>query len=58
MTDASKRGPMVVSRSVTKLCSFCRRRKSAERPLVEGHEANVCGECLRVCREILEGRAA
>ena len=47
-----------LARSVARLCSFCRRRRSAARPLVEGHGANVCGDCLRVCREILEGRAA
>jgi ClpX C4-type zinc finger protein len=58
VANASKRGPMVVSRSAARLCSFCRRRRNAERPLVEGHGANVCGGCLRVCREILEGRAA
>ena len=37
-------------------CSFCRKRADGERPVVAG-PANVCGECLRVCREILEARA-
>ena len=58
VTGSKKRGPMVLSRSMARLCSFCRRRRSAERPLVEGNGARVCGECLRVCREMLEGRAA
>src|SRR5437667_8162247 len=35
----SKRGSMVVSRSVARLCSFCKRRRSAERSLVESPEA-------------------
>jgi hypothetical protein len=58
VADASRRGPMIVSRGAVTRCSFCGRRKNTERPLVEGHGANVCRECLRVCREILEGRAA
>jgi hypothetical protein len=37
-------------------CSFCRKRADGDRPVVAG-PANVCGECLRVCREILEARA-
>src|SRR5439155_1568550 len=40
VADSSTRGPMVVSRSVARLCSFCRRRKSAARSLIEGHGAN------------------
>jgi hypothetical protein len=39
-------------------CSFCRRRSSRQRPIVRGAAAHVCGECLRICREILDGRAA
>ena len=38
-------------------CSFCRKRTGADRLLVAG-PANVCAECLRVCREILDSRAA
>jgi hypothetical protein len=58
LAGASRRGPMIVSSGAAKRCSFCRRRNNAERPLLEGHGANVCRECLRVCREILDGRAA
>ena len=36
-------------------CSFCRKRADADRSIVTGL-ANVCGECLRVCREILDAR--
>ena len=38
-------------------CSFCSKKKSHKRPLVTGPAANICGECLRICREILDGRA-
>ena len=43
------------TRGATRLCSFCNKRGSPKRALVLG-PANVCGECLRICREILEGR--
>ena len=36
-------------------CSFCRKRAEGERAIVTGL-ANVCAECLRVCREILDSR--
>jgi len=38
-------------------CSFCRKRADEKRSLVMG-PANVCSECLRICREILNSRAA
>jgi hypothetical protein len=41
----------------THLCTFCHKRGNAKRALVLG-PANVCSECLRLCREILDGRAA
>jgi hypothetical protein len=34
-------------------CDFCGKRASADRAVVAG-PPNVCGECLRVCREILD----
>jgi hypothetical protein len=39
-------------------CAFCRKRSSQKRSVVIGPAADVCEECLRVCREILDGRAA
>jgi len=44
-------------RGTLRLCSFCHRRGNEKRALVIG-PANVCSECLRICREILDGRAA
>ncbi len=38
-------------------CAFCSKKRSDKRPLVTGPAANICGECLRICREILEGRS-
>ena len=40
-----------------KRCSFCRKKAASDRPLVAG-PANVCADCLRVCREILDSTAA
>ena len=37
-------------------CTFCGKRKRADRPLIASADAKICGECLRLCREILEGR--
>ena len=35
-------------------CSFCSKRVSDRRPVVSGDVASICGECVRICREILE----
>jgi hypothetical protein len=34
-------------------CSFCSKRRATDRPLLIGPGANICGECLSVCRQIL-----
>ena len=34
-------------------CSFCGKQRSTERRLLTGPEANICVECLSVCRQIL-----
>jgi hypothetical protein len=39
-------------------CSFCGRRASAERPVCATESATVCGECVPLCRQILDERAA
>ena len=36
-------------------CSFCRKKGSGPRRVVPGI-ANICTDCLQICREILEGR--
>jgi len=38
-------------------CSFCRKRATESNPVITGH-GNICSECLAVCREILNTRAA
>lgn len=38
-------------------CGFCGKKASVERSLVTG-PPNICSECLRICREILNSRAA
>jgi ATP-dependent Clp protease ATP-binding subunit ClpX len=38
-----------------KSCSFCRKPKSDERPLVEGPGSVwICEECVTLCQEILK----
>ena len=36
-------------------CAFCGKRRTEQRPLVVG-PANVCGDCLALCRQILDDR--
>jgi hypothetical protein len=47
----------VVRGTTRQRCGFCRNRGIGSRSLVTG-PANVCNECLVVCREILNSRAA
>ncbi len=35
-------------------CSFCRKGRTADRPLLTGSAGNICGECLGVCRQVLQ----
>jgi hypothetical protein len=39
-------------------CSFCHKRASDTRAVVTGPAAHICGECLRICREIMDITAA
>ena len=45
-------------RGARPVCSFCSKWKSAQRPVITSRRANVCGDCLRICREILTDRNA
>jgi hypothetical protein len=38
-------------------CSFCAKRANKDRLLVSAPAGNICADCLRSCREILDGRA-
>ena len=38
-------------------CSFCAKRRDADRALVVAKHATVCAECVGACRQILEDRA-
>jgi hypothetical protein len=56
-TEAAKSAvPMTHAKSQAARCTFCGKRKRADRPLIASPDANICGECLRLCREILDGR--
>jgi hypothetical protein len=53
-------GPFIRTqkRSASGRCSFCGKRRTRDRSLVPARAGQVCTECLRVCREILDGRAS
>jgi hypothetical protein len=44
-------------KGAARLCSFCYKCGTSKRALVLG-PANICSDCVRICREILDGRAA
>jgi ATP-dependent protease Clp ATPase subunit len=46
-----------ISRSGRDRCSFCRKRANRQTPIISGPQ-NICMDCLRICREILDSRAA
>ena len=35
-------------------CSFCKKGRAADRLLLTGSAGNICGECLVICRQILQ----
>src|SRR4051812_7017324 len=57
-TDASRRLATMAEPEAGRVgmrtrCSFCRRLRSGGRRIVEGAHANVCDECLELCREFM-----
>jgi hypothetical protein len=38
-------------------CAFCSKRSTGTRQILTAPSGNVCTDCLRTCREILDGRA-
>ncbi len=42
------------TRSVAERCAFCGKRAAGTRSLVTARAGDVCSDCLRVCREILD----
>ena len=47
----------VKKRSLAMTCAFCGKWPSEKRALITARAGHVCTDCLRVCREILEGRS-
>lgn len=45
-------------RPVVARCAFCGRRSTGGRSVVTAEAGNVCTDCLRVCREIVDASAA
>jgi hypothetical protein len=53
------RGSLALAREGARArCSFCGKQRTTDRPLLTGPAANICGECLGVCRQILIDSAA
>jgi hypothetical protein len=49
-----KKAPLKLAKAgLLERCTFCHKRSSNTRVVVTGPEANICSECLRVCREIM-----
>lgn len=52
-------GPLKLAKTGSReRCTFCHKRATDTRALVTGPAAHICGECLRICREIMEITAA
>ena len=51
-------GRLIKSTSAMARCSFCRKRRTPDRPIVTAADVRVCAECLQVCRQILDGSVA
>jgi hypothetical protein len=56
--DTRGGNPLAAARSMNARCSFCGKRRATNRSIVGGPAARICGECLRLCRQILDDRAA
>jgi ClpX C4-type zinc finger len=54
MTGAPATHGIVLAGDQTKArCSFCRKRRTTERPILKGPAAGICAQCLNTCRQIL-----
>ena len=50
----AKTGALKLAKSgLLQRCTFCQKRATETRIVVTGPEAQVCSECLRMCREIM-----
>jgi len=48
-------GPLKLAKTGSReRCTFCHKRPVETRALVTGPKAHICGDCLRICREIME----
>ena len=52
---AVKTGPLKLAKAGLQRCTFCYKRPGDKRTVVLGPDAHICNECLRVCREIMDG---
>ena len=52
------RGFVARPRVVTTRCAFCFKRAGKDQTLAASLPGHICSDCLQVCRDILDGRAA
>jgi hypothetical protein len=50
--------PRLAPQGARAKCGFCGKHRSAGRPVVVASRFAACGDCLRMCREILDGRSS
>jgi hypothetical protein len=55
---ANSRGFGMKTRGAAARCAFCFKRAGKDRTLAASAVGHVCTACLRICRDILDGRAA
>jgi len=48
---------LLVKEGARASCSFCGKRSARDRAMVATRRARLCAGCLRLCREILDGRS-
>ena len=53
-----RHGPFSRTAQSRSRCSFCGKGRTAERAMNTSAFGNICSECLTVCRQILDDRAA
>ncbi len=57
IAGGARRGPLgLATKGARAVCSFCGKRHADGRPLVLADDAAVCGECLKLCRDFVDGR--
>jgi hypothetical protein len=52
-SPATRSGLALAGKDAKSRCSFCRKRRTTDRPVIKGPAASICLQCLNVCQQIL-----